>query len=252
MNKVLVHDLPVRIFHWGLAISLVSAFAIAKLNSDESSNFTLHAIAGLVAALLVAMRIVWGLVGSRYARFGAFRLEPSELVGYLRNALGFGPLDRDVRHNPASSWFAIAAMLVVLGLGTTGIMVALGNKSVKDLHELLGWTLVALVASHIAGIALHSIRAKEWLAVSMISGNRDAEADAAIPSSRPLAGALFLILPLTFLLALLAGFDPAMRQLHLPILGTTLQVGDAPDRDAGGERAKQGEREKREERGDDD
>lgn len=252
MKKVLVHDLPVRIFHCGLVISLVSAFAIAKLNSDESSNFTLHAIAGLVATLLVVMRIVWGIVGSRYARFSSFRLEPSELLRYLRSALGFGPLDRDVRHNPASSWYALAAMLVVLALGTTGIMVALGNKSVKDVHEFLVWTLVALVASHIAGIALHSIRAKEWLAASMISGHRDAEAEAAIPSSRPLVGALFLILPLTWLFGLLAGFDPAMRQLHVPIIGTTLQVGDAPDRGSGGDRAKQREREKHEERGDRD
>jgi cytochrome b len=251
MSKVLIHDLPVRFFHWGLAISFFSAFAIAELNSDESSSFGFHAVAGLVAVLMVVLRIVWGLVGSRYARFGSFRLQPAELFHYLRNAIGSGPVDRDVRHNPASSWFAIAAMLVVLALGATGIVMGRGDKSIKDVHEVLVWTFVALVAAHIAGIVLHSVRTKELLALSMISGWREAGDEAAIPSTRPVAGVLFLIVTVAWAFALRAGFDPATRKLRLPIVGTTLQVGDAPDR-AGGKTTEAGERVKDEARESDD
>jgi cytochrome b len=71
----------VRIFHW----SIVVLFAIAYVTGDEVQR--VHIIAGYVIAALVALRIVWGFVGPRHARFADFVRKPREVLAYFRDVL---------------------------------------------------------------------------------------------------------------------------------------------------------------------
>ena len=234
MKRIPAYDLPTRLFHWALALSFLGAFALATLTSDDGAAFPYHAMLGLVAVFLVTLRLVWGIVGSRYARFNSFDLRPTSLFAYLRSAIGAAPASHRVAHNPASSWFAIAAFAIVLGLGATGFLMARGNESVEELHEVLAWSLVALVVAHVAGVIVHSLRTKENLPAAMVSGQRVGTEDEAIPSSRPWSAGAFALLTVALVFVLRAGYDPATRQLLLPLTGAPLTLGEAPE-GAGGD-----------------
>ncbi|MBK7777844.1 MAG: cytochrome b/b6 domain-containing protein [Sandaracinaceae bacterium] len=84
MKRILVWDLPTRLFHWLLAGSFVAAFAIANVVDDDSSTFVVHMLLGAVMGLLVVLRVVWGFIGSRYARFGSFAFGPSDVIAYVK------------------------------------------------------------------------------------------------------------------------------------------------------------------------
>ena len=94
MSKILVFDLPVRVFHWLLAALFLGAFVIGTTVDDESSVFAVHALLGAGAGFLVLLRLVWGLVGTRHARFGS--LSPAFLPAATKR--------RTV--SSTTSWFA--------------------------------------------------------------------------------------------------------------------------------------------------
>ena len=81
MNKILVWDIPARLFHWAFAASLTASIGIGFLVDDEQPLFQLHMIFGIIAMLLLVVRIVMGLVGSRYSRFSSYPVHPRELMG---------------------------------------------------------------------------------------------------------------------------------------------------------------------------
>ena len=87
LNKTTVYDWPTRIFHWLFAFLFVVAYVIAETVSDESSLFTLHIMAGLTIGFILVLRIIWGFVGTTYARFSTFELHPIELFDILKMRL---------------------------------------------------------------------------------------------------------------------------------------------------------------------
>ena len=115
-ETVRVWDPLVRIAHWTLAL----AFVIAWLTGDENSN--LHALAGYVIATIVALRILWGLVGSRHARFTDFVRSPRAAVGYLKGLVS-GTAPRYLGHNPAAGMMVIALLLALGATAFSGMMV---------------------------------------------------------------------------------------------------------------------------------
>lgn len=234
MAHTRIWDLPVRLFHWLLAAAFLTAFLIATLAGDEGTLFPIHALAGLGAVFLVVLRIVWGLVGSRWARFSAFELRPSSLFRYLRGALAVtidgAASKRSAGHNPATSWFAVAAIAVVLGLGLTGFMMGRGSEAAEELHEVLAWSMLALGAVHIGGVVWHSLRHRENLAASMVTGYKNADPTTAIPSSRPWSALALVILIAAFAATLAAGYDQSTRSLTLPLLNGSLQLGETEER----------------------
>lgn len=234
MNRILVWDLPVRFLHWTLAILFIGAFAIANLASDEGRIFALHAVAGFVILFIVVLRIVWGVIGSRHARFAGFDYRPSSLVAYLRGALGLGPKTRHAGHNPATVWFAIAMLLVLLSLGVTGLLLGRGNERFEEIHEVLAWIAVALAALHVAGVVWHRLRQKECIATSMITGRKEGDASDAIPSARGWAAGAFALLTAAWAVAVFAGWDPATGRIVVPLTGQSLQIGEREDEAAEG------------------
>lgn len=225
MKRILVWDLPVRLFHWILAGSFVAAFTIANLSGDESPAFAVHMLLGGMAAFMVVLRLVWGLVGSRWARFNTFVVSPAKLVVYLKGAF-MGGGKRYTGHNPGSSIAALLMFVLILGLAATGVMMGRGGEAFEEVHEVLAWSMFVVVGAHLAGIALHTVRHREPIALSMVDGRKEAEPAGAIPSAHPVTALAFLVLTALWTAGLVSGYDAPSGRVTLPLIGQTLQVGE--------------------------
>lgn len=239
MRRVLVWDLPTRLFHWLFAGSFLTAFVIGKATDDDGSLFPVHMLLGLVLVFMVALRLVWGVVGSRWSRFASFPTRPGELLAYVKGAIS-GGAERYAGHNPGSSWAAFVMLAIVVGLGVTGVMMGNGSEAAEGVHELLANGMILVVVAHLAGIALHTFRHKELIALSMVDGQKEAEPAAAIPSARPLAGVAFLALTGAWAGALFTTYDAGTGEVGL--LGLRLGEGEEHEGGEGGERHERHER----------
>lgn len=242
--KHLIYDLPTRLFHWSFAALFAGAFFVAKTVDDESPVFAWHMLAGLLLGAAVVLRIGWGIVGSRYARFSQFALNPKDLVSYMKGVFT-GVHQRWPAHNPASSWAALAMMGFALGLAVTGWLMTSGGdtEAWEDIHELLanGFLVTALV--HVAGVVFHMIRHRDQLGLSMIHGKKDGVGEG-IQSSHRVAAIFGAVLFAVFALYLVQNYTPSTRKLQF--FGTQLTLGESEDE--GGDRGEEG----KDEREDDD
>ena len=231
MNRLLVWDLPVRLFHLLLGLTFLGAFTIANAVDDDSVMYAAHMLLGLVMVFMVVLRIVWGFVGTRHARFADFVFGPRAVLGYFRAALT-GKAERHAGHNPGSSVAIFGMLALVLAVGVSGILVADGNRGLKDVHGLLSWGLVIAVGAHLLGVLLHTIKQRDNITRSMIDGRKEVEPALAIPHAHPIVGLVFLTLVGLWSWRLVAGFDPATRNLTVPFIGATLKLGDTEDENA--------------------
>lgn len=225
MTRLLVWDLPVRLFHLLLGLCFLGAFTIANLVDDDSALYSAHMLLGLVMVLMVVLRVIWGFVGTRHARFADFAFGPRAVLGYLRGALT-GKAQRHAGHNPGSSVAIFGMLSLVLAVGVTGVLVADGQRGLKDVHGLLSWGLVIAVVAHLAGVILHTVKQRENITLSMIDGRKAVDPAESIPHARPIVGLVFLALVGLWSWRLVAGFDPATRNLSVPFIGATLKLGE--------------------------
>ena len=185
-DTVKVWDPLVRVFHW----TLVLAFFIAYLTEDEWLD--LHTLAGYTVLALVAFRLLWGLVGSRHARFADFVRRPREVLGYLKQVLTLHPR-RYLGHNPAGGLMVV--LLLASLLATTGFGLAVYGAEegagplaawfagagegtehlVEELHEFCANFTLFLVAVHVAGVLVESLLHGENLVRAMVTGRKPAE-----------------------------------------------------------------------------
>lgn len=242
--RILVWDLPTRLFHALLAAALVTAFAIATLVDDESRWYPAHMLLGAVAALMVLLRLVWGVVGTRWARLSSFAFGPRAVIGYLRGAFGGGDKPH-TGHNPGSAVAIWAMFALVLGLAATGVLMSSGGEAVEELHEVLAYSLAGVVVAHLAGVAWHTLRRRENIALGMVDGRKVGPASDAIATAQPLAALVFVGLVGGAAVALVRGYDPATRTAS--VLGATVVLGEGEGREGErgvGEGEGEGERER--------
>ncbi len=230
MSRILVWDLPTRIFHWLFAIVMAISFCIAFIADDDSSLFSAHMILGLVLALMVFLRVVWGFFGTKYARLTSFLFRPSAVASYLRIAL-LGPGERYIGHNPGSSYAIFAMFGLVVLVVATGLLVSSGSEALEDLHELASYVLLAVIVVHIAGVIFFTVKQRENISWSMVTGFKEGIQEQAIASSRPLVAGVFVLLVGWFSVKLFRNYDPTTGQIALPILGTVLQLDVEEDDD---------------------
>ena len=178
--RIFVWDLPTRIFHW----LLVTCYAGAWLTFDDNRYLYAHVFAGYTFFGLLSFRLLWGMVGSRHARFRAFAYDWPSVWSYLR-ALASGKAARHAGHNPAGSW----VIFLIIGLGfvvSVAGMITLGGEeqhgpfkgllafaagtNIKEIHETAAWLLLALTALHLAGVIIESFLQRENLVIAMITG----------------------------------------------------------------------------------
>ena len=184
-TRILVWDLPVRVFHWLLAISFAGAF----LTAESERYRDIHVALGYTVLGLLAFRLVWALVGSRYARLTSFAFGPRAVRAYLRSLLTFRP-QHFVGHNPAGSWAIY--LLVTLGLvaGATGYATYndIGGEWLEDLHEGAANFMLAVVFVHIAGVIVSSLMHRENLVKAMVTGYKSGRPQEGIRRARWVTG----------------------------------------------------------------
>ena len=158
-----------RSFHWSTASLVLVAF----LTTDDAR--WLHQAAGYAVLALLALRLVWGVIGTRHALFISFLVGPHAVLRYLR-LLYDGRAPRYVGHNPAGG--AMIALLLVLlavvsGSGWLSETDAyFGVPWVDHLHHVSAHLLLVLIGVHLAGVLLSSWLHQENLVLAMITGRK--------------------------------------------------------------------------------
>lgn len=224
-TKVQVYDWPVRFFHWVFALLFVAAFFIAKTFDDDSAQYPYHMMIGFTLAFAVILRILWGIFGTKFARFHSFELSPVKLLNYFKDLLK-APGETFLGHNPASSWAAVIMIICALGLAGTGYFMVHGQKeALEDIHELFANLFLFTAIAHVAGVILHTVRYKEAIGLSMINGQKSSsDPKAGIDKNFIIIGLIFLILVGGFSLNIIKNYDSSTRSLKL--FGITHQLGE--------------------------
>lgn len=185
-NTVRVWDPVVRIFHW----ALVAAFTIAYASGEDF--LTLHSWAGYLIVALLMIRIIWGFIGTRHARFSDFVYRPKTVRQFLKDTVQF-KARRYIGHNPAGGAMVILLMVSLVMTCFTGLLV-LGAEEhagplahwfsgsyshwgevTEEAHEFFANFTVLLVFVHIAGVIIESFIHKENLISAMITGFKPAD-----------------------------------------------------------------------------
>ena len=198
-GMIRVWDPLVRLFHWGL----VAAFSVAYLSAEELD--TVHEVAGYVVAGLVAFRLVWGFAGGGYARFSQFLRSPSAIARHL-GAMLTGRERRYLGHNPAGAAMIVAMLISLSGTAFTGWLMEdetrmamlpdlarivaparadadgddrpeygageNGESALEEWHEALANITLVLIALHVGGVILGSVRHHENLVRAMVTGDK--------------------------------------------------------------------------------
>lgn len=226
-HKTTVYDWPTRIFHWLFAFLFLGAYLTVELVDDENPIFSLHMMAGLTIGFILILRIVWGFVGTTYARFSSFEMSPIKFLEYLKDAV-VAKTKRYLGHNPASSYAAIIMFICAAGLAVTGVMMTGGGESdvIEEIHELLANIFLITVVAHVGGIIFHHVKHKDSLWSSMFTGKKNAlPAESGIIYSKRLTGILFVIVTLAWTGYLYSKYDATNQTLDL--FGQELVLGES-------------------------
>jgi cytochrome b len=183
IRRILVWDTPTRVFHWLQVLS----FSVAYLTAFSERMRNYHVALGYILLGLLAFRLLWGFIGTRYARFSSFLFNPKEIFSYLLTLFKGKPA-HFLGHNPAGS----VSVWLLLGLGLfvciTGVLALKDDASdlVVDLHGLGTNVMLGVIALHLAGVLASSFLHRENLVRSMftgfkpVSGQKPAESDLGI------------------------------------------------------------------------
>ena len=188
-GRILVWDLPTRVFHWSLALSFAGAF----LTSDSERWRDIHVLLGYTVLGLIAFRLVWGFVGTRYALFAEFVRGPTAAISYFAQLVrGHG--GHHVGHSPSGAVAILLLLLLGIASGVSGWAVyeEIGGDWLEEMHEFTSNAMLAVVFVHIAGVHAVSHLQRENLIVAMFTGKKHGKAGQAISSSRPLTALLLL------------------------------------------------------------
>lgn len=194
-QRVLVWDAPVRVFHWLLVLSFAGAWITA-----ESERWRLvHVTLGYTAGGLVAFRVLWGLLGTRHARFASFVRAPQAVWRYLGSLLRGQP-EHHTGHNPAGALAIVALLLltcitVLMGWATYS---ELGGEWLEEGHELAANLMMTVVIVHVAAVFLASKLHHENLVRAMFTGRKQGTPQEGIASAWRSVAVLMLTAVLGF------------------------------------------------------
>ena len=185
-HGVRIWDPLIRLFHWTLVATYFTAWLV------EDDWMRLHVLAGYTVLGLMLFRIVWGLTGTRNARFSNFVCSPSRTLAYLKDVITFRAR-RYLGHNPAGGAMVIVLLFSLSATTVTGVALygyaefsgplagLLGDIPewlgglLENAHGFLANATLLLVLLHIAGVALASLQHRENLVRSMFTGIKQKE-----------------------------------------------------------------------------
>lgn len=199
-----VWDVPIRLFHWMLMLAV-----IGSVISGKTENWFWHEKMGLTILGLVGFRLIWGVIGTRHARFANFPLSPRGVISYMRSRLS-GDRHRVPGHAPTGAW---ATILLLAVLGSMASFGSMANNDVlfegplaawageysntaTDWHKTLEPVLFIVLAAHILALLIYRIWLKINLVPAMVTGGQDTSIQ---PFSRrhQMAGILLLLAMVT-------------------------------------------------------
>jgi cytochrome b len=189
-TDILVWDAPVRVFHW----LMVFSFAGAYLTAESERWRLIHVTLGYTMGGLVAFRIIWGLVGTRHARFSSFVHGFASVRRYVQSLIAGKP-EHHVGHNPAGAVAIVLLLLSSIVIVATGwgVYNDTGGKIVEELHEASSNLMLLIVIVHVAGVVVSSWLHHENLMRSMLTGHKLATVNEGITKAwKLLAAAIFL------------------------------------------------------------
>lgn len=181
MERILVWDWPTRLGHWTMAI----AFLVAYVTGESEEWRLVHVMAGGVLAGVVAFRLIWGLIGSRHARFTSFVQAPGAALAYVTK-LFRGQPEHHTGHNPAGGWAIVVLLLLGLATAASGwpVYQDIGGEWLEELHEGVVNFMLLVVFVHLAGVVVGSLAHKENLPRAMVTGYKLGKPEEAISGGR--------------------------------------------------------------------
>jgi cytochrome b len=208
-----VWDPFVRLFHWSLAI----AFFVAYFTEPEDSSLALHVWAGYFIGGLIVLRVIWGFIGTKHARFTDFAFGPFHAIAYLADLVR-GRAKRHLGHSPAGAWMVYLLLVALAATVLTGMTllaaekhqgplaplftssvpaptaIARGDREhtgvqgggstgrgedvIEEAHEILANLALILVVLHILGVVIASVAHRENLVRAMVTGTKRRDATA--------------------------------------------------------------------------
>ena len=169
-GDVKVWDPFVRLFHWGT----VAAVATAYLSSEHR---WLHEPFGYAIIVLTVLRVLWGFVGTRHARFSDFVAGPGAVRRYLAS-LAKGRAERHIGHNPAGGAMVVLLLILLMVAGVSGWMTEtdrwFGVAWVDHLHHISAHLLILVAGVHVLGVIVSSRLHGENLVRAMLTGRKPA------------------------------------------------------------------------------
>jgi cytochrome b len=181
VKRIRIWDLPTRLFHWMLVLCVLASFVSGQLGGNL---IEWHGKIGLFIVGLIVFRLVWGLIGSTYARFSQFFPTPAKLKAYLRGDW------RGVGHNPLGA-FSVFGLLALVGIQVStglfsndditffGPLYELVSKDVSNqltgLHKLSSNLLLVLIGLHLCAIAFYTRVKKDNLIKPMLRGWKETD-----------------------------------------------------------------------------
>lgn len=198
---VRIWDLPTRLFHWSLVLLVAFSGISGELGEDLPLKFMdWHQLSGYAILTLLLFRLIWGVIGSTYARFANFVRGPGAVLRYVSEMTGRAPATPHLGHNPLGGWsvlLLLGCLAVQVGtglfisdedLGVEGPFARLVSNRVSDqladLHEGSFGLLLALIGIHLSAIAFYLVAKGENLVRPMITGAKFLPRQAASAAAR--------------------------------------------------------------------
>src|SRR3989338_4579367 len=194
-QRILVWDVPIRVFHWLLVLSFCGAY----LTAESERYRDIHVVLGYTLLGLIGFRLLWGFFGTRYAQFRSFLFKPGEIAAYSLSLLKGKPAHY-IGHNPLGS----VSIFLLLGLGissgVTGVILFenVGGDVVEEFHEFVSNGMLAVVLIHLAGVVVISVLHRENLARAMVTGFKSAKAYQGVRRSYAWLGVIMLTAVVAF------------------------------------------------------
>ena len=205
---VRVWDLPTRLFHWLLVLSVSGALVTGLVT--PTTWLDVHIYVGYTIFGLIIFRLVWGFFGGHFSRFRSFSYSPFRVIEHLQSLIRLRP-QHYLGYNPSGSAMILLLFMALGGLTVTdwmvlggenkqgflsGIMTYATGHNAREVHEPLAYVLMVMVAVHIIGVAVESILTRQNLVGSMATGDKRVPVDmnvAATVHPRRLAASVCLL-----------------------------------------------------------
>ena len=181
MKGVKVWDLPSRIAHWALALSILGSYGTAEY---DWFSMQWHFYFGYAAITLVIFRVLWGFFGSEHARFRNFVHGPGAVWRYLKSLAGKNTQET-IGHSALGGWAVLRLLAATLAQGISGLFNnddiewfgPLSEKASSDLVDKMAWfhnnfsnLLLIVIGIHIIAALMYLLVKKQNLITPMITG----------------------------------------------------------------------------------